>query len=109
MGEPATFDDIIANSPPAHAYDDWTNAVVSKVGNIRVDKLESPQDIGQALKIADNVAGGFDSAKRGKISFAGTEGLGPDLGKIGRAAGREKEVKVVEIMRGRGTIKKKKK
>src|SRR3546814_1146159 len=50
MGEPATFDDIIANSPPAHAYDDWTNTVVSKVGNIRVDKLESPQDIGQALK-----------------------------------------------------------
>src|SRR3546814_14223112 len=40
MGEPATFDDIIANSPPAHAYDDWTTAVVSKVGNIRVDRSE---------------------------------------------------------------------
>ncbi len=80
MGQPATYDDIIANSPPAHAYDDWTNAVVSKVGNIRVDKLESPQDIGQALKIADNVAGGFDSAKRGKISFAETQALAQDLG-----------------------------
>src|SRR3546814_9060353 len=48
MGEPATFDDIIANRPPAHDYDDWTNAVVSKVGNIRVDKLESPQDRSEA-------------------------------------------------------------
>jgi len=80
MGLPATYDDIIANSPPAHAYDDWTNAVVSKVGNIRVDKLESPQDIGQALKIAENVAGGFDAAKRGKISFAETQALAQDLG-----------------------------
>lgn len=80
MGQPATYDDIVANSPPAHAYDDWTNAVVSKVGNIRVDKLESPQDIGQALKIAENVAGGFDAAKRGKISFAETQALAQDLG-----------------------------
>ncbi|WP_137871043.1 hypothetical protein [Sphingopyxis sp. 2PD] len=80
MGQPATFDDIIANTPPATAYDDWTNAVVSKVGNVRVDKLDSPQDIGQALKIADNVAGGFDAAKRGKISFAETQALAQDLG-----------------------------
>lgn len=80
MGQPATYDDIIANSPPATAYDDWNHAVVSKVGNIRVDKLESPQDIGQALKIAENVAGGFDAAKRGKISFAETQALAQDLG-----------------------------
>ncbi|MGH6697583.1 thermonuclease family protein [Sphingopyxis sp.] len=80
MGQPATYDDIIANTPPATAYDDWNNAVVSKVGNIRVDKLESPQDIGQALKVAENVAGGFDAAKRGKISFAETQALAQDLG-----------------------------
>lgn len=80
MGQPATFDDIIANTPPATAYDDWTNAVVSKVGNVRVDKLDSPHDIGQALKVADNVAGGFDAAKRGKISFAETQALAQDLG-----------------------------
>lgn len=80
LGQPATYDDIIANSPPAHAYDDWTNAVVSKVGNIRVDKLDSPQDIGQALKIADNVGTGFDAARRGKISFAETQALAQDLG-----------------------------
>lgn len=80
MGQPATLDDMIANTPPATAYDDWNNAVVSKVGNVRVDKLESPQDIGQALKVADDVAGGFDAARRGKISFAETQALAQDLG-----------------------------
>jgi hypothetical protein len=80
IGQPASLDDMIANTPPASAYDDWNNAVVSKVGNIRVDKLDTPQDIGQALKIADNVAGGFDAAKRGKISFAETQALAQDLG-----------------------------
>lgn len=80
IGQPATLDDMIANTPPATAYDDWNNAVVSKVGNIRVDKLDSPQDIGQALKVADNVAGGFDAARRGKISFAETQALAQDLG-----------------------------
>ena len=71
---------MIANTPPATAYDDWNNAVVSKVGNVRVDKLESPQDIGQALKIAENVAGGFDAARRGRISHAETQALAQDLG-----------------------------
>ncbi|PAL24541.1 thermonuclease family protein [Sphingopyxis sp. GW247-27LB] len=80
VGKPATLDDMIANTPPATAYDDWNNAVVSKVGNIQVDKLDTPQEIGQALKIADNVAGGFDAARRGKISFAETQALAQDLG-----------------------------
>lgn len=80
LGQPVTYDDILANTPPAGAYDDWTNAVVSKVGNVRVDKLESPQDIGQALKIAENVAGGFDAARRGRISHAETQALAQDLG-----------------------------
>lgn len=80
MGQPATLDDLVANTPPATAYDDWNNAVVSKVGNVRVDKLDSPQDIGQALKIADNIAGGFDSARRGTISQAETKALARDLG-----------------------------
>lgn len=80
MGQPATYDDMVANTPPATAYDDWNNAIVSKVGNIRVDKLDTPQDIGQALKIADNVGTGFDAARRGKISFAETQALAQDLG-----------------------------
>jgi hypothetical protein len=77
---PASLDDIMANTPPATAYDDWNNAVVSKVGNIRVDKLDSAQDIGQALKIAENVAGGFDAARRGVITQAETKALARDLG-----------------------------
>ncbi|MBB6425170.1 thermonuclease family protein [Sphingopyxis sp. JAI128] len=80
MGQPATLDDIIANTPPATAYDDWNNAVVSKVGNVRIDKLDTPQDIGQALKIAENIAGGFDAARRGQISQAETRALAQDLG-----------------------------
>ncbi|UNK78432.1 HEPN domain-containing protein [Sphingopyxis granuli] len=75
MGQPATYDDMIANTPPATAYDDWNNAVVSKVGNIRVDKLDTPQEIGQALKIADNSASDFfdghtDARARGKLKKA---------------------------------------
>ena len=80
LGQPATYDDMVANTPPATAYDDWNNAVVSKVGNIRVDKLNSAEDIGRALKIADNVAGGFDAARRGQISHAETQALARDLG-----------------------------
>jgi hypothetical protein len=80
LGQPATYDDIVANTPPATAYDDWNNAVVSKVGNIRVDKLNSAEDIGQALTIADNIAGGFDAARRGQISHAETQALARDLG-----------------------------
>lgn len=80
LGQPATYDDILANTPPATAYDDWNNAVVSKVGNVRVDKLDTPQDIGQALKIADSVGGGFDAARRGQISHEETKALAQNLG-----------------------------
>lgn len=80
LGQPATYDDIVANTPPATAYDDWNNAVVSRVGNIDVTKLDTPEDIGQALKIADNIAGGFDAARRGRISQEETRALAQDLG-----------------------------
>src|SRR3546814_8684252 len=36
--------------------------------------------IGQALKVAENVAGGFDAARRGTISHAETQALAQDLG-----------------------------
>ena len=80
LGQPATYQDMVANTPPATAYDDWNNAVVSRVGNIDVGKLDTPQDIGQALKIADNIAGGFDAARRGRISQEETRALAQDLG-----------------------------
>lgn len=65
---------------PATADSDWNEAVSATVGNIRVDKLESPQDIERALRVADDVAGGFDAARRGQISFAETQALAQDLG-----------------------------
>jgi endonuclease YncB( thermonuclease family) len=80
LGQPATYADMVANTPPATAYDDWNNAVVSRVGNIDVTKLDTPNDIGQALKIADNIAGGFDAARRGQISHDETRALAQDLG-----------------------------
>lgn len=73
-------DDIAPGIPPATANDDWNEAVASKVGNVRIDKLESPQDIEQALKVADIVGSGFDAARRGKIGFAETQALAQDLG-----------------------------
>src|SRR5690606_30828451 len=73
-------DRLTAYMSPTTAYDDWTNAMVSTVGNIRVGKLDSPQDSGQARKVADNVAGGFDAARRGRISHAETQALAQDLG-----------------------------
>jgi hypothetical protein len=80
LGQPATYDDIVANTPPATAYDDWNNAVVSRVGNIDVTKLDTPEDIGQALKIANDIGGGFDAARRGQISHAETRALAEQRG-----------------------------
>lgn len=80
LGQPATMDDIIKNTPPASAYEDWDAAALSKVGNVRVDKLDTPQDISRALSAANRIAGGFEDARRGKITQAETEALASDLG-----------------------------
>lgn len=80
LGQPATMDDIIKNTPPASAYEDWDAAALSKVGNVRVDKLDTPQDISRALSAANRIAGGFDNARRGKITQAETAALASDLG-----------------------------
>lgn len=80
IGQPASLDDVIANTPPALDPDDWNPATLSKVGNVRVDKLESPQEISRALKVADDITGGFAAARRGRITQAETEALASDLG-----------------------------
>lgn len=80
MGQPATYDDIVANTPPPMNPDDWNPATLAKVGNVRVDKLDSPQEISRALKVGHDVAGGFDSSRRGVITQAETEALASDLG-----------------------------
>lgn len=80
MGQPATYDDIVANTPPPMNPDDWNPATLAKVGNVRVDKLDSPQEISRALKVGHDVAGGFDSSRRGVITQAETDALASDLG-----------------------------
>lgn len=80
MGQPATFDDIVANTPPASAYEDWNPETLRQVGNVRLDKLETPQEISRALKVANDITGGFEAARRGRITMAETEALASDLG-----------------------------
>lgn len=78
-GRPATMADLDANQPPVMAYEDLPG-IIDRVGNIRVDKLGSRQDIAQALKTVSDRFGGFDAARRGRISQGETEALAADLG-----------------------------
>lgn len=80
LGQPATYDDVVANTPPPMNPDDWNPATLAKVGNVRVDKLDSPQEISRALKVSSDIAGGFAAARRGRIAQAETEALASDLG-----------------------------
>jgi len=79
IGQPATLDDLDANQPPATAYEDLPH-VGGKAGNVVLDRLESKEDIQRALLNTDAVVGGFDAARRGKISHAETEALARELG-----------------------------
>lgn len=78
VGKPVSMADLDANQPPATAYEDLP-AIGGKVGNIRVDKLGSSQDIARALQTVDNRFGGFDAARRGKIAQAETKALAEEL------------------------------
>jgi endonuclease YncB( thermonuclease family) len=79
IGQPATLDDLDANQPPATAYEDLPRTG-GKAGNIVLDKLESKEDIQRALMNTDAVVGGFDAARRGRVSHAETEALARELG-----------------------------
>jgi hypothetical protein len=70
--EPAPF-------PPVEAYEDWPAGGPDFAGNIRLEKLESPQDIARALAVTEQRVG-FDAATRGRVSQAETERLAGDLG-----------------------------
>lgn len=80
LGRPATLDDMVANTPPPVDPDEWSPATLAKVGNVRVDKLDTPQEISRALKVGHDITGGFASARRGVITQAETEALASDLG-----------------------------
>lgn len=70
--------------PPVEAYREWPDGGVDVVGryvgNIRLDKLETPQDIARALDFTHKQVGGFDPATRGRVSWGETERLAGELG-----------------------------
>ena len=78
-GQPVGLDDLDANTPPATAYEDLPS-VGGYAGNIRLDGLNSAEDIRRALTGTDARAGGFEAARRGRISHAETEALASELG-----------------------------
>jgi endonuclease YncB( thermonuclease family) len=79
-GRPIDMADLEANAPPVRAYEEWGENAPNLAGNIRLDKLDSPQAIRRALVQTDRVTGGFDAAKRGRITQAETKSLASDLG-----------------------------
>lgn len=78
--QPIGPDDLDANATPVQAYEEWGENAPNLAGNIRLDKLDSPQDIKRALVDADRRLGGFDAATRGRITHAETERLASELG-----------------------------
>lgn len=82
-------DDVLPlrGGPPADtdtqsvaASSEWGDNVPDLAGNIRLDKLESPQEIDRALTTSVQRAGGFDAATRGRIRNEETASLAADLG-----------------------------
>ncbi len=78
--EPVGLDDLDRNAPPVAAYEEWGENAPNLAGNIRLDKLNSPQEIKRALLQTERVTGGFDAARRGRITQAETVSLARDLG-----------------------------
>lgn len=65
--------------PPVEAYEEWPAEAVAWVGNLDVSKLDTPHDIGRALRQSYDTIGGFDDATRGRITQAETERLAAEL------------------------------
>lgn len=79
-GQPVGLDDLDANAPPVRAYEEWGENAPDFAGNIRLGNLDSPQAIKRALVRTEQVTGGFDAARRGRITQAETKALAEDLG-----------------------------
>ncbi len=79
-GQPVGLDDLDANAPPVRAYEEWGENAPDFAGNIRLGNLDSPQAIKRALVETDRRVGGFDAARRGRITQAETKALAEDLG-----------------------------
>jgi endonuclease YncB( thermonuclease family) len=63
---------------PPEAYEEWPAGGPDFAGNIRLDRLESPQDISRALAQTEARVG-FDAATRGRVTQAETERLAGEL------------------------------
>jgi len=79
VGEPVGLADLEANQPPVTAYEDLPT-LGGRAGNIDLDKLETRGDIRRALQNTESMFGGFDAARRGKVSHAETAALADELG-----------------------------
>lgn len=79
-GQPIGPDDLENLVPPVQAYEEWGEAAPNFAGNLRLDKLDSPQQIKRALVASEQRVGGFDPATRGRITQAETERLASELG-----------------------------
>lgn len=79
VGEPVGLDDLTRNQAPVTAYEDLPT-LGGRAGNIALDKLETRGDIRRALTNTEAMFGGFDAARRGKISHEETAALADDLG-----------------------------
>jgi hypothetical protein len=78
-GLPITQADLDANAPPSTAYEDLPK-VGGKVANVNLSHIESVGDIRRLLQSTETRFGGFDAARRGKITHAETEALASELG-----------------------------
>ncbi|MEG8026354.1 hypothetical protein QP162_21910 [Sphingomonas aurantiaca] len=78
--QPAGADDLDSSAPRVEASEEWGEKAPTLAGNIRLDKLDSPQSIAQAIAHTNARVGGFDAATRGRITHAETERLAGELG-----------------------------
>jgi hypothetical protein len=76
---PASADDLDATTPPVTAYEDLPE-VFGRVGNINLNALESADDIGRLLQQVEDSFGGFDAARRGRMTFGEIQALADELG-----------------------------
>lgn len=78
-GEVINLDDLVANTPPASAYEEMPR-LTGRVGNINLDRLGKPEDVAQLIDQVSNRVGGFSAAARGRITNEETRNLGAELG-----------------------------
>jgi hypothetical protein len=78
-GHEITLDDLVANEPPAGAYEDMPR-LTGKVGNINLDRLEKPEQVAALIEQISQRVGGFSAASRGRITHDETVKLAQELG-----------------------------